>query len=131
MSIDLQWDNSEKTVARWVFSGVWAWDDFGKAQAQFHDLLRCVDHTVDVIADMCDTSSLPRNTFARYRQFDRAVLPNRDRVVLVTTNQFIRTMAKAFNQMFPNQPTHFILATSLNEARELLIRPSRRRSATR
>jgi hypothetical protein len=128
MSIDVQWDNVEKTVARWIFSGVWTWDDFARAQAQSHTLLRSVKYSVDVIADMRETSSLPRDAFVQFRKFDRAVPPNRDRVVLVTTNQFICTMAKAFNQMFPHQPTHFILAASLNEARELLMRSSQRRS---
>lgn len=129
MPITVQWDNIEKTVIRWVFSGIWTWDDFAAAQPTCRDLLRSVSHAVDVIADMCDTASLPPDSFARYRQFERVTLPNRDRVVLVTTNQFIRTMAKAFNQMFPNQPTHFILTASLNEARELLMRPSRRRAS--
>jgi hypothetical protein len=129
MAISLQWENEEKTIIHWTFDGPWTWADFETAQAEFHAMLRTVEHLVDVLADMRHAPALPRDTFANFKRMERKVVPNRDRVVLVTESMFIRGMARTFNQVFRNRPTQFLFADTIEGAHALLAQP--RRSAVR
>ncbi len=62
MSIQLEWDNTEKTVLRWIFTGCWSWGDMS---AHFDDLeqaLDSVNHSVDYIIDFTSAASVPTFT---------------------------------------------------------------------
>jgi hypothetical protein len=128
MSIDVHWDNEQHTVARWVFADAWTWEDFEAVQARFLTMLHNIDHTVDVIVDMRAISSLPPDSFAHYKRLERDGLPNRGRVVVVTTCQFIRSMVMTFNQTFKQWPIRFTLAETIEEAQDILALPGHRGS---
>jgi hypothetical protein len=123
MMILVEWDNEEKTVVRWTFSGDWTWDDFRAAQAQMHEMIRCLDYKVDVLADLRAAPSVPNDAFRNFKNAEARALPNRDRVVLVSNNLLVRGMAACFNEVFRNRPTVFLFASTLDEGRVLLAQP--------
>ncbi len=123
MAIQVAWENAERTISRWTFVGAWTWDEFAVSQAEFHDMLRAVDHKVDVIADLRESRRLPNDTVSNFKRAESKALPNRDRVVLVSTSVLVRSIAATFNQVFRNRPTHFLLANTIKEAQRLLQQP--------
>jgi len=46
MAITVRWDNEEKTIIRWDFSGRWTAEDLYEAHARTMALAQAVDHTV-------------------------------------------------------------------------------------
>ena len=120
MPISVEWENPEQTIMRWTLSGPWTWDEYRQAQTVSHSLLRSVTHPVDVIADMRDAPTLPRDAFSRFKETEVGLPANRSRVILVTNSMFVRSMAVTFNQVFLNRPTQFELVASIEEAHALL-----------
>lgn len=123
MTIDIRWENTQHTIIRWTFTGTWTWDDFEAAQREFHAMLHSVEHMVDVIADLRHSQLLPQDTFANFKRLERSVMSNRDRVILVTTNLFIKSMAKTYNQVFKYRKTEFLLADTIEDAQQILVLP--------
>lgn len=120
MPISVEWENADQTILRWTLSGAWTWDEYRQAQAVSHSLMRSVSHKVDIVADMRDAPTLPRDAFNSFRRYEVDLPPNRDRIVLVTNSVFVRSMAAAFNQVFRSQHVKFDLADSIEEAHILL-----------
>ncbi|MBN2305559.1 MAG: hypothetical protein JXQ72_13840 [Anaerolineae bacterium] len=123
MPITVNWDNNDHTIASWTLTGQWTWAEFRAAQVEFHDLLRAVDHIVDVIADMREAGPLPAATLTHFRSAQLAELPNRDRIVLVGGGGLVRSIAGTFNRVFRiGKPPLFLFADTVEDARDLLAR---------
>jgi hypothetical protein len=118
MPITVQWDNEAKTIVLWTFEGRWSWDEFRAQQAASVALLSSVSHRVHVIADLSQSSQIPRDAFSNYQVSETASAPNRGRTVVVAPqNIFVQTAIATYNKIV--NPT-FLLADSVGEARALL-----------
>ncbi|MBN2305558.1 MAG: hypothetical protein JXQ72_13835 [Anaerolineae bacterium] len=121
MPITIEWDNDDHTVILWTLSGQWTWADIRTTQADYHDMLRTVDHMVDVIGDMRHSTTVPLKALPNFQSLMRGELPNRDRIVLVGSGTVIERLADTFNRVFRRgQRPLFLLAGTVEEARDLL-----------
>jgi hypothetical protein len=59
MSINITWDNPEKTVLYINFEGDWDWAAYDAAIDALHNKIREVDHVVDVLSYMPPGKTLP------------------------------------------------------------------------
>ena len=120
MTIQISWDNPQKTATLWTFEGRWSWADFHKAQQQHKALLQGRVEQIDVIADLRNSPTLPANAFSGYRNARVNTGAHLGIIVLVGTNMFIRTMVKAFTRLNPTLGQEFFFADSMEEARQIL-----------
>ncbi len=59
MSIQLTWDNPQRTVLRWIFSERWSWGDIPAHFVDLDQALASVDHDVDYIIDFSAAQAVP------------------------------------------------------------------------
>jgi hypothetical protein len=125
MGMSLAWDNEEKTVIRWEFDGEWTWSEYGKLKVVFDSMVSQVDHTVDVIADMSKSPTLPKSSLTQFKKYNRTTPPNRGLIVFVGTNTIVRIMAEALGNVFRGLSQYIAFSPSIDEARHLLTQPLR------
>ena len=121
MPITVHWDDPHQTIVRWDFEGAWTWQDFYQAQAESDALITSVEHTVDVVANVARSPSLPRNPLSRYRQARQSTPRNRGVVVVVGANSFVMSIIQIYNPVFGRKlRDEFLFADTLDDARTLI-----------
>lgn len=120
MGILVNWDNAQRTVVRWEFSGWWSWNDFSVAQKKSNMLLESVNHTVHAIGDMGNTRFIPPNALIEFSRVADDVPTNRGIIVLVNCSFLLETMAQTFMRITQKQDIFISTAKSLKDARDML-----------
>lgn len=125
MSIHVMWDNDEKTVVRYVYEGRWTWEDFEAARREAAELLKTVNHQVDVIVDVQDSKLLPNSAISRGRELsksDPTVFANEGITVIVGASTFVRAMYDMTVKIYPalTQKQGYRFVKGLAEARSLI-----------
>ncbi len=121
MPIMVQWDDDQHTAVRWDFEGRWTWQEFAEVQDESDALITGVDHTVDVIANMENSSTLPENPLSRYHHALARSPENRGLVVIAGAGTFIQAMAQIFSRVFGQRlQDEFVFVATVAEARRFL-----------
>ncbi len=122
MSIQVQWDNEQKTVVRWDFTGNWKWDEFLLAQHESNKLLSSVDYMVDIIGNVEQSRLLPPSALTVYRSTLKNTAPNLGLIILVGSSPFIRQMVGIFMKIsrFKGPGSDFRFADSNGQARTMI-----------
>lgn len=120
MGILVNWDNPQRTVVRWEFSGWWSWHDFSVAQKKSNRLLESVNHTVHAIGDMANTRFIPPNALIEFGRAAQDVPANRGIIVLVNCSFLLETMVQTFMRINQKQSIFISTAKSLKDARDML-----------
>lgn len=120
MGILVNWDNPEKTVVRWEFTGWWSWYDFSVAQKKSNEMLASVPHTVHAIGDMSNTRFIPPNALIEFSRAAEDVPANRGIIVLVNCSFLLETMVHTFMRISQKQGIFISTARSMKDARDML-----------
>jgi hypothetical protein len=121
MAIRVFWDDQDKTVLRYEFSGLWTWDEFHAAMRQGWAMLDSVQHPVDVINDFSVCDFVPPNSLSHFVRAARRTHPNSRHIVVVGVhNPFLRAIGTILGRMFPEMAQKMSYADSLEEARAML-----------
>jgi hypothetical protein len=124
MHITVQWDDESHTILRYTYTSRWTWADYESAVAKARELLNAEaqpNRLVDVIADFSHSSVLPDHAIANFRrslQTENAIAFGI--TVLITGNQFIRTMVEVFGRLNQRTSAKLRTANNLDEARSLI-----------
>lgn len=102
MSIDVRWDNEEKTIVYYTVHKGWNWPDLDAAMDQSHQLMNEVDHPVYSIIDFSGSGLLPKNPLFRGKRLAAKRHPNTAMAVFVAGNSFFQAMFGVFSRMYPN-----------------------------
>ena len=120
MTITVQWDNDDKTVIRYDFTGYWNWAEFReKAQLAFV-MTRSVAHQVDTISNFLPDTHIPKDAFIHFRRVMMDAPPNRGVNVIVGASQFIHVLVTIFSRIYTQLGKRLLLANSLEDARHIL-----------
>ncbi|GAB4549906.1 MAG: hypothetical protein OHK0023_15130 [Anaerolineae bacterium] len=136
MSITVQWDDATYTVLRYTYTTRWTWADYEAAVTSAGVMVKADAQTnqlVDVIADFSQSAMLPDHALANFRRS----LQSQNAIafgvtVLVTHNQFMRSMIEVFGRLNRQVNNRLRVANSLEEARMIIanIRASTNRDLT-
>jgi hypothetical protein len=118
MSIEVTWDNEEKTIAHYDYGKDWTWEDFAAANKSYNEMLAGVDHPVDVIADFTGGTSPPMGALGRFKAAQEDIDNNAGAVVVVGGGLFINSLVSAFSQVYKAISKNLMVAGSVEEARE-------------
>ena len=119
MHFEVGWDDPNQTVIVVVMREGWDWGDYFVAVNQTYDMIRDVNHKVDVIISGA-VLRIPRGDMLSQLRKIRKLRPeNMGELVLVGVNTFVRSIAGAFGRVYRNTvPVYF--ADSVREARSIL-----------
>ena len=120
MSIQVVWDNDEKTIIRYTYQGQWTWDELAAVLEEAYALLDTVDHPVDFIIDLRQSVLLPKDALRHGERVAQAVHPNEGRSVVVGANMLVSRLADVFYKIYRRTSKQFRFVATLDEAYALL-----------
>ncbi len=125
MSINVEWDDAERTAVRFEIDGDWNWDELNWANVQARRLLDSSDHKANLIFDLQHGNWLPRGHLRRSRILAADAHPNcTGRAVLVGVDEFTSTfeslLRKTYGFTRESRARTVFYAHTLNEARTIL-----------
>lgn len=78
------WYNEEKDIAHFTYEGHWTWDEYYEGTYKLYDLMKSVNHPVDVIVEYLEGSSQPSgNPYVHWKNTSEKAPPNRGNMVIV------------------------------------------------
>ena len=98
MPIEIQWDDEAKTIIRENYLGQWTWDNFFAMSNQAAEMMKTVDHRVDILANMKDGIMPTSGASMSNSRKVLLALPSNWGVIVVVTNSFVSVLASIFKQ---------------------------------
>jgi hypothetical protein len=123
MTVEVLWDNDEKTVLRYIIAAPWTWDEFWTAFKIGHQLIDSVNYSVDHIVEADYTlRSVPPGMLTQLRAIYRSLHPRRGKTALLAhKHSAVRTIwFRMALVVYPSAGEEFIFVDTLEEAREVL-----------
>ncbi len=118
MKLQVEWDNSEKTIIRITYAEKWAWSDFYEANRVAVDMMKTVDHPVHFLADFRQSRSLPIGGAITHARSALAALPDNWGILVIVSNSIlIQRLVSIFRAAFTGKmTTKTYSVTSIEEA---------------
>lgn len=122
MPIEVQWDNNEQTVIRWVYQWPWSWEEAYQAYEQEMALIDCVEHIVDGIADMRQAQGLPKGSLTAGISLMNKSHERMDLLVILGANRLIQSMYDMMRKLYPGmaKKVKLVIVRSEEEAYQVI-----------
>lgn len=122
MPIEVQWDNEERTVMRWVYQSPWSWEEAYQAHEQEMALIDCVEHIVDGIADMRQAQGLPKGSLTAGVSIMNKSHERMDLLVILGANRLIQSMYDMMCKLHPGmaKKVKLVMVRSEEEAYQVI-----------
>lgn len=128
MGIQVNWDDEDKSIIRYNLEGLWTWDDYCIAINQTMQLMQDIDHPVGVIANFRADTMVPLGVTHHEDSLADHCPPtkfptmpnNMDVIVVMGGNYFVEVLLSAFCRLYSRVEKHIFIASSVNEAREII-----------
>lgn len=118
MKAEIRWENAEKSIIRYTFSGVWNWDDFYQILEQ-RDFFPLADN-VDVIVDFRAISFAPSDAILHLKRAAKMAEGRNNTIVLISNSATIATLYQAFITMYKSLGKRLHIVNSDEEAYAVL-----------
>ena len=131
MGVTVAWDNTEKTIMRFDYTGDWTWDDFDAVEPDLQAMMDSVDHQVDTIV-VLETSSVPLGALARFSTIVNSpsfTHPNAGLTVVVGASGLARALADIFGKAHKQTAAKIAMASTLEEAYAIIAEHRRLRGS--
>lgn len=126
MSISVSWGDDTKRYILVVYEGEWTWDDYKNSYLTRYEMIRSVDHRVDVVIDVRKHPAPPDPFAAQYIKWAWDTRPpNLGRMIHIgaNANTFMSNLIRIFgNQVDGTSSLMFV--DTLEEALEVINAPS-------
>ena len=124
MSVNVTWENDERTIIRLAVWGRWQWCELHAAKVQIEAMLDTVDYPVNILACGELDNWLPLGFNENMLELTRHIHPNVHRVVIVYNNTLFEQLFNLFARLFGGFPYEFVFVKSLEEAQAHLMAPA-------
>ena len=126
MSVEVRWDNEEKTIIRWIYSSDFAWEDYEQGSKDQQVMIENVSHKFATIFDLSQIRELPQYPISKFPKLFRDVPKQQEFLVIVSSNRMIQSLGRIFTRVYW---MNIYFASSLEDAYKLIV--ERRRQRTR
>ena len=117
MSIEVQWDNTEKTILRQKFEGKWTGQDYFASLDDMSNLLKEVYHRVHLIGDMTHSVGIPAlNLLSASGRVVKMVENQFSTVTIVKAHNYFQTLVNVVRRMSPALAERVYFVNTLEEA---------------
>ena len=107
MTIEVQWENAERTVVLLEFKGTLTWKDYDEGVDKTYALMRTVEHKVDVISYMHPTVRLPKgDAISHIKRAFMVRPPNMRKGLLIGSDLFGEAVVRALIKVKGMQETY-------------------------
>jgi hypothetical protein len=120
MPIQVYWEDTERTIVRYDFQGVWTWDDLYGVYYQAIAMETSVTHRVDIILDMRSGSRIPANALLHIKNLSEKQPSNVGLSIFVTSNAFIISMYNMAIKVYGKIAYYFRLVNTLDAAHAMI-----------
>jgi hypothetical protein len=117
MGIEVVWENEEKTIVRWIFSGDFNWGDYDEGSRRLEEMIANVNHNFATIFDLSQMTALPKYAVSQYPKLIRDVPARQETLVIISLNRLVRSLGRIFTRVY-RMNIHFVL--SLEDALALI-----------
>lgn len=118
MKAEICWENADKRVIRYTFSGIWNWDDFYRILEQRNPMTLAQD--VDVIVDFRAISIAPSDAILHLKRAAKMAEDHNNFIVLISNSATIATLFHAFLVMYKTVGKRIRMVNSDAEAYRML-----------
>jgi hypothetical protein len=122
MPVKVEWDNEEKSVIRFTYTGNWTWDEFYIHVKEANEMMDSVDKTCVSIVDMSKGSRLPANASIHIRNIIRQSMSHNNSgiTVFIKAETIVKMIIDALRMNYPDIKdfSNFMYAKTVEEARE-------------
>ncbi|MBI5667213.1 MAG: hypothetical protein HZC41_04325 [Chloroflexi bacterium] len=124
MPVHIQWDDDAHTIIRTTGEGKWTWDEYHEAIQRTVQLMKSVNHSVDLIHVRLPSSTMPPGSpMPHYQHSLRLMPPNTGINVFVNASPFARALMGVFMKLYAGRMEgKNYIAASVEEARALIVR---------
>ena len=98
MPIHITWENEERTIIRHAYEGKWTIQEYYELIRKNYEHIDSVNHTVDIINDLRNTSQLPGDMIPAIRYAIQNRHPNEGINVMVGASALIQMLVEAVNK---------------------------------
>ncbi len=99
MSIQVNWDDAEKTTLLYTIDGRWTWDDLYDSLDLGRDMMDSVSHErIDFIVDMTACRLLPDNALSHFSRMASKPHSKSGRMVMAGATTFVRALLNAMGR---------------------------------
>lgn len=134
MPIKVEWDNEEKTIVRFTYTGKWTWDEFYVHVKEANDLMDTVERVCVSIVDMSKSNHLPLGAAVHVRNIIRQSMSHNNSgiTVFINADTIVKMIIDALRQNYPDIKdfSNFMYAKTLDEARVKALAEVRRLHGT-
>jgi hypothetical protein len=126
MGVTVTWDDNTYTILRYDLTGLWTWDDYCLAVDKGAAMLEMIQHPVAVIANFRADTMVPRSITTPETKSApvkrQNVLPENIGLIVVTGGAaFVEVMVSGFCRAYQRFERNLLVASSLDEARKLIV----------
>ena len=100
MAVELVWDNEEKTIVRWIFSGQFTWEDYEQGSRKIEEMIEDIDHKFTTIFDLTLMTGMPQYPVSRYPKLIRDVPDKQEFLIVVSNNKMIDMFGRIFTRVY-------------------------------
>lgn len=116
MSVDVRWDNTDKTILRYIFYGLWTWDEYFPALTRGRDMMRKQTHYVCILNDMRTANHIPHGFITKARDVISTRPPNTGLALFLTSSTLFKDTYHVLGRIYPDIPTQYLLVETEEEA---------------
>ncbi len=118
MTVNIEWDNAEKTVVRMEMVGKWTWTEAYDGSIRGYDMLETVDYPVNIIIDLRRSTGLPMLALTHARNMIARRHPRTGLTAFVGVNALFLMMWRTFKSAYPRLEAtrDFTIVGSIEEA---------------
>jgi len=122
MPIQVDWDPNLPAIITYLLEGQWTWAEFFKASEQEFELVTAIPgQRYDVIANFTRTNHVPVGAAVSHvNRINQQRQQFGGLVVVLTSNQFIASLVKIGQKVYPIGNDNFRTAKTLEEALTLI-----------
>ncbi len=121
MSVEVRWDNAERTVIHCYFNKQWDMNDLLLAEQKIIVMLdERPDCVVDIIINVEESLSWPKNSFAGFKNVLGRITRGNGLKVIVEANTFLETLFRVYGKSNKDFIEGLTFVKNLQDARDLL-----------
>jgi len=120
MSIEVNWDNREKTVIRFDYTARWSWQDYYAALDETKSWVENLDYKVYFINKVDNIGHLPANAVNHFKKTAVEFGPYVHLTVIVAHSRFLHLVFDVFQRVAGEWSKNYRFVESMEEAYALI-----------
>jgi hypothetical protein len=99
--IELEWDDSEKTIIRYTFFDPWTWDEYYATNPKRDRMFTETHEVIDIILDFRKGNHLPPQAMTHLRKVGSWDSPQRGVVIILGVHSMLQLLANIMSSLYP------------------------------